>query len=389
MTSGTTVAQILGQLLDDWDMRFQDPSIQKTKGKHPKWFIRPVVPIYTGGAIVSRQKVLTLGRCAEMTRKEAERAKQAKMAEINGGSALITAQVKVSDLIAEFQRVRLPLLAASTQEKYAAHLRNHVGLLGDMQLFEVTPQFVQGWLLSLKLGGWAKLDVKNLLSAMFEQARKWRLWSEANPIADVDLPRLEEKREKRIPSEDQIRRLRVALDCCGAVASGVSGPDVRLMLDVAMLTGWRVSEILGLRTDAIDGEVLEVRRTWIRGELRDTPKTRAGRRRNWVGPMAAELKARARFGFVFCGDDEVPPDDRDIQQHILRPCAEAAGCYWPGFGFHVFRRLNNTYRQQAGATLPEVMRAMGHTSAAMTAHYTVTDLDRERAVVGKIQGRVQ
>lgn len=381
--------QTIRQLLDDWAMRFQDPSIQKTGGRNPKWFIRPVVPVLSGGAIVKRQKVITLGRCAEMSRKQAERAKQARMAEINGGAGLITAQVKLSDVIAEFRRVRLPLLASSTQEKYAAHLRNHVGLLGEMQLFEITPQFVQGWLLTLKLSGWARLDVKNLLSALFEQARKWRMWDGANPIADVDLPRLEEKREKRIPNEDQIRRLRSTLDCCGAVASGVSGPDVRLMLDVAMLTGWRVSEILGLRTDAIDGEVLEVRRTWIRGELRDTPKTRAGRRRNWVGPLASELKARARFGFVFCGADEVPPDDRDIQQHILRPCAEACGCYWPGFGFHTFRRLNNTYRQQAGATLPEVMRAMGHTSAAMTAHYTAVDLDRERAVVGKIQGRLQ
>lgn len=381
--------QQIRKIIDDWGMRFQDPSLRKTAGRNPKWYIRPVVPVLQNGAIVKRQKVITLGRVAEMSPKDAARAKQARMAEINGGAGLITAQVRLGDVIREYQRLRLPLLASSTQAKYAAHLRNHVGMLADLQLHEITPQMVQAWIVGLKLGGWARLDVKNLMSALFETARKWRLYEGSNPMADVELPRLEERREKRIPSEEQIKRLRAALDCCGAVASGVRGPDVRLMLDVAMLTGWRVSEILGLRVDAIDGEVLEVRRTWIRGELRDTPKTRAGRRRNWVGPLAHELRQRARHGFVFCGADGVPPDDRDIQQHILRPCAEACGCYWPGFGFHSFRRLNNTYRQQAGATLPEVMRAMGHTSAAMTAHYTATDLERERAVVVEIKGRVQ
>ena len=52
------------QILEDWGMRFQDPSIQKTRGKNPKYFIRPVVPEWTENGIERRQKVITLGRCA-------------------------------------------------------------------------------------------------------------------------------------------------------------------------------------------------------------------------------------------------------------------------------------------------------------------------------------
>ena len=378
------------QILDDWSMRFQDPSIYTSKGKHPKWQIRPVVPVLGLNGREAKQKVITLGRVGEMSRKQAEREKQRIMAEINGGQALINGQIKLREVVEKFQRSRLPLLAASTRDKYEAHLRNHVYLLGDFTLRELTPELLQSWLIGLKQKTGAPLaentrtDVKNLLSAIFEQARRWRLWESLNPLRDVDLPKLTLKREKRIPTEEQVRRLLDALDCCGATADGTTGADVRLMVEVIIACGWRISEVLGLKHDAIRGEVIEMRRRWYRGDLTECGKTGASTRSNYIGPLAATLAARPGE-FVFAG----PPDDRALVQHILRPCAKAVGCYWEGFGFHSFRRLNNTWRQQAGATTGEVMRALGHTKPTMTAAYTVLEEERERVVVEKIRGRVQ
>lgn len=378
------------QILEDWGMRFQDPSIFRSRGKHPKWQIRPVVPILGPEGRIARQKVITLGRCSEMTEKQAQREKQRIMAEINGGQALICGQIKLAEVVEKFRRSRLPLLASSTRGKYEAHLRNHVAKLSDFALRELTPELLQGWLIGLTLADGkpmsenTRTDVKNLLSALFEQARRWRIWTEPNPLHDVDLPRLTAKREKRIPTEEQVRRLLDALDCCGATADGIHGSDVRLMVEIIIASGWRISEVLGLKRDAISGETIEMRRRWYRGDLVECGKSEASTRRNYIGPLAATLAERGGE-FVFAG----PPDDRAIMQHILRPCAKAVGCYWPGFGFHSFRRLNNTWRQQAGATTGEVMRALGHTRPTMTVSYTVLEQEREKLVVEKIRGRVQ
>jgi hypothetical protein len=55
---------------------------------------------------------------------------------------------------------------------------------------------------------------------------------------------------------------------------------------------------------------------------------------------------------------------------------------------HSFRRLNVTWRQQAGATPAEAQKAAGHGSLDMTFLYTQTEEAREREHVGKIMERL-
>ena len=382
-----TLPQTIAQILDNWGMRYQDPSITQTRGKHPKWIIRPVVPILTATGYERCHKTITLGRVADMTPKQAAREKQRVMAEINGGGSVITAQVKLSELVTRYREARLPMLASSTQAKHSAHLRNHIAELETLTLMELSPALVQSWLMKKDIAPATRADLRNLLSALFEQARRWRMWEGENPITLVDIGRMSAVRDKRIPTEAEVRRLREALDCCGSVTRGVRGPDVRLMLDVVIATGWRISEVLGLKQDAIHGETLEVRRRWHRGDWSETLKTAAGRRRNWVGLLADEL--RGRGDVVFAAADGNPPDDRDLNQHILRPCAVAIDCYWQGFGFHSFRRLNVSWRAEAGAHPFEIAAAAGHSRVDMSLHYAVAGKDREVDVGEKIRRRVQ
>jgi len=82
--------------------------------------------------------------------------------------------------------------------------------------------------------------------------------------------------------------------------------------------------------------------------------------------------------YIFTRKDGRPLADRDLQQHVFRPAAEAVGIYFEGFGLHVFRSLNVTGRQQAGATPIEAQKAAGHGSLDMTLLYTATERDRER-----------
>jgi hypothetical protein len=55
---------------------------------------------------------------------------------------------------------------------------------------------------------------------------------------------------------------------------------------------------------------------------------------------------------------------------------------------HVFRRLNITWRQEAGATPFEAQKAAGHAKPDTTWLYTITDEERERAHVEQIWNRI-
>jgi hypothetical protein len=73
---------------------------------------------------------------------------------------------------------------------------------------------------------------------------------------------------------------------------------------------------------------------------------------------------------------------------VFRRAAEAVGIYFEGFGMHTFRRLNITWRQEAGATPFEAMRAAGHSKPETTWLYTITDSEREKQHVETILARI-
>ena len=80
-------------------------------------------------------------------------------------------------------------------------------------------------------------------------------------------------------------------------------------------------------------------------------------------------------------------DDRDILQHFLRPAAEKLGLYYPGFGFHSFRREAVTaLANEIG--VPQTMKAAGHSKADMTLLYTLDDFEKQSAGIRHFQQQV-
>jgi integrase len=160
------------------------------------------------------------------------------------------------------------------------------------------------------------------------------------------------------------------------------------------VAGLRVSEVLGLQPGDVDAELetLRVERRQHRGDI-DDPKTQASQRVREIGAFARELlryaAGKAIDQFIFVRKDGELIDDRDLQQHIFRPAAEAVGIYVEGFGMHVFRSLNITWWQEVGATPIEAQKAAGHSSLNMTFLYTQTEKERERQHVGRILERVK
>jgi integrase len=204
----------------------------------------------------------------------------------------------------------------------------------------------------------------------------------------VKIGRMKAKRSKRIPDGADLGKFLEAIPDTRLI----NGDGARLIVITACAAGLRISEVLALTPADVDmnNETLRVDRRWRRGD-EDQPKSEASKRLRQIGGLAAVLQAyaggKSAHEYIFTRDG-IPLDDRDLQRDVFRPTAEAVGIYYEGFGMHVFRRLNVTWRQQEGATPVEAQKAAGHSSLDMTMLYTQTEDDRERDHVGRILERL-
>ncbi|MGC4051001.1 MAG: tyrosine-type recombinase/integrase [Paludibaculum sp.] len=372
-------------------MRYQDPQIE-TKGTRRKYYeIRPYVPIVKDGKIIRDRKRIRLGWCDEITLRQAKAEKQQIMATLNCGRGVVQAQIPMRELIRKFRDARIPQLASSTQEKYLSHIANHIEpCLGELRLVDIDRPTIETWLNHKETLSWAtKLDLRNIVSALFTAAIEWRLWDGVNPAQGARVGQRSDVRPRKILEAADLGRFLSALpDTVYCPAQGV-----RLMVLLAVGAGLRVSEVMGLKWEDIDWGrgLLTVSRRWRRGDL-SGGKTAASRRIRQIGPLIEELRLwqkRSKFQEYLFGDpNKYMPDDRDLQQHVFRPTAKELGIYFPGFGMHSFRRMSITWRQECGATPIEAMRGAGHTKIDMTMLYTVTDAEREREQVQKMMERI-
>lgn len=417
--AGSSLAIIKSILEDTLMKKWQDPPIEiRGKAPHQYYEIRPYVPRPGSHGLKPQRKRIALGYCAETTMRKAQARKQEIMAPINAGKFILQAQIRFSELVEKYRDARLPKLGAATRSKYESYIANHIlPVFGGSELADIDRQSIEAWLVNegkphshelwagsitgpdaesrtrgalrleakqySGLGSAALQDARNILSAIFTAAADWGLWQGQNPCQGVKLGRVTERREKRIPSAADLQLFLAAIpETCILPAD-----TCRLMVLTAVVSGLRVSEVLGLEPADIGPGTLTVKRRWHRGDM-GPAKTAASNRIRQIGPLAEQLRTLGSGKhYIFEREPGGLPDDRDLQQHIFRPAAEAVGIYFEGFGMHTFRRLSISWRQEAGATPFEAMKAAGHAKPDMTFLYTITDQAREREHVQAILNR--
>lgn len=372
MTSVSTQAILRGILSDDMPRRFQNPKLEVRRDvKRPYYFIRVFVPGPNG----KRRRVnQAIGFCDDITRKEAMKLRGEAIDAVNAGRMMTQAQARFRDLIQQFLTARVPQVGAGTQAKYRSIIENHIlPAFGDKRLCDITRQDIEAWLTGKAEDGlswWTRDGIRGTMASIFSAARDWNLWNGPSPTVGVRIGKKREAREKRSVTADQLRAILAAL------------PDqTRFMVLIAVMMGLRISEICGLQWGDIDfaAGTLTVKRRWYRGDL-DEPKTQASERTRQLGPLVQEFERRRQpGGFIFADENGRPLDERFVLWYELRPVLRRLGLYYPGFGWHAFRRLNVTWRQTVGGATPlEAQKAAGHASLDMSLLYTLNDAERER-----------
>lgn len=383
----------------DMPKRYQDPKLQKrTDVSNHFWFIRVRVP---DPSRKMGRRVIKLGFVSEMNAKQAKEARVEALQAINAGLLFVQARKKFREVVKVYMDTRIAQLGIAAAKRYTGSIKKHIlPAFGDRQLADIDRAMVEAWLIGKErdgLGYWSRWGLRGILSVIFEAAKEWKFWTGENPAHGARIGR--ETSVRGLQQKEPLKAAEIQ-----AILVAVS-PDTSLMILIGSLLGLRISETMGLRWLDIDFEAgtVTIRRRWYRGDLAEETKSESGRRTLKLGPLVGDLRNRypgphLRERFIFLGEDgENPPDERDILRYELRPALKRLKLHYPGMGWHAFRRLSITWRQQAGATPFEAQKAAGHASMEMTLAYTLVDLDRQEehttkmydAIMGRAEGPKQ
>lgn len=385
-TSPHRLALIRGMLSDEELMprKYQNPKLEVREDVgRPFYFVRVSLKKMTDAGPVRKRKVEFIGWVDETPKKTALKRRAEIIEVVNSGRVLMQSQLRFKDLCDRFLAARVPQLGFAAQSRYRTQIANHIlPAFGDMKLCEIDGSKIEEWLRgkSGSLGWWSRIDLKGIMSAIFTAAKGWKLWDGDNPTLGVRIGKKRLVREKRLLKIEEFRILLGALE-----------DREKFIVLIMFGLGLRISETLGLRWSDIDfhAKTITVQRRWYRGDLSEEGETKsdASNATMQLGPsMLQEFQNRfpgnhRRGQFVFVGEDgHAPPDDRDLLREEFRPVLRKLKLYYSGFGWHAFRRLHITWRQQIGGATPlEAQRAARHSSLDMTYLYTLSDANRETA----------
>ncbi len=280
------------------------------------------------------------------------------------------------------------LLAKPTRDKYIIHLEQRiVPQWGDRRLCEIKPDEVQQWLFKT-CDSWHMMnDLRGIMSGIYTKAEEWGYWPEGrrNPISRVKIGEKWSVRPERILTEEETVK----------VLARLSDPNL-LVLETAIATGARISELLGLKWRHVDlesGVVRIVQRNW-RGDI-DDPKSKTSKRPLTLGYLVDRYRAKAaadnakadNWVFVRTDGSGLPLWDSGVRQALKRAAADE-GCDFPGLGPHSLRRANITWRQEVGASSIEASKIAGHSTVRMTEEYTKIQISRQAETTRLIQERL-
>jgi integrase len=261
------------------------------------------------------------------------------------------------------------------------HLRPAFGT-DDLGRLSESPERFERYAAEKLAAGRSSKSVRNdlgLMKQIFKAARRWR-WVTENPLDLIELPPLEQAETETLTTTE----IAGLLNAYRLKADTEDQEErwwwdtARRMTVVALSTGLRRGELLGLRWADIDllEKQLHVRQAFVLGEM-TTPKSRAGRRTVPLGPVAVEaLEEQFRASYygtedsiVFCHAALGTPIDASKLSGYARTAMKAAGIEKPFRVWHGLRHTALTETAAAGVPPMFVQAKAGHAQGSTTERY--------------------
>jgi integrase len=379
--------------------RVQHPQVKPRKDRQgwPWVFRYRADEVQPDGSVKTLRKFCEIGPSkgeGAITKKQAEVERDKVLAKLNAPAPEVAVQQVASTGVALFGAVahlyeegylaRQNQIARPTREKEEFYIREYlVPKWGAVRLSQIQPKAVEDWLHTTFDSWWTMHGVRAIMTRIFNYAEGHGLWEEGkrSPSSRAKLGKKRHKRERRILSFEETARVLARLE-----------DTVRLIIEICIATGARISEVLGLIWRNVDleaGTIKIEQRVWHQDVGR--PKSEGSKRVLGIGDLVDRLRIRAAEdgtpeAFVF-QQKRVPGKplwDSGIRD-ALHQAAEAEGCDFEGLGPHSFRRANITWRQQVGGSAIEASKIAGHSDLEMTGDYTFVTPERQNELTRRIQ----
>ena len=297
--------------------------------------------------------------------------------------------------------VVLPLMASTTPNRYRGVIKNYLNSrFSQLPLRELTPLAIQRFLSgldSLDLAHESKDKIRDVLSSILGSAVRFNLLVK-NPVEGAKLPPPRKgKRSKRYVEPIQFARL-VEL---------ISEPYATMVF-VAVFTGLRVSEVIGLRWRNVHSDSISVEERFCRGDF-GPPKSEASAATIAVNSAVIErifrlktltVEMKAGRAVRKCavvksdGPDDLvfqslvkgsPMRDNNILTRHIKPAAAKLGLDF--VNWRCLRTTHATWLKMAGADVKDAQAQMRHSRASTTLDiYQQFVPESQRKVVDRLTG---
>ena len=328
------------------------------------------------------KKRLRKYRSVEGTKKEAERAVRAFIAEIEKGMYVTDTKITVHEWVDTWLEVYIePNVSPTTLSRYQGMIKRYIKpLLGQIQVQKLTTLAVQAWVNGLKTSPvsgkpMAVATIKHayhVLKGSMDKAVLAGIISRS-PCVGIMLPK-GQKKPPVVYNEEQIKQLIAA----------AKGTEMELIIDIELCLGLRRGELLGLQWQDIDWENNQIHivhnRVVVDGKsvVKD-PKTESSCRTVDVPEQLIQklhkhkLKCwanRLRMGEMYTATDYiiVHPDGKPIYPEYVSQMFTKlqVKANLPKCRFHDLRHLCASIMLMQGVNVKVAKEHLGHKDSSTT-----------------------
>jgi integrase len=271
-----------------------------------------------------------------------------------------------------------PNLRETTWEVCEGHVRNHFEAFNDLKLNRITTATVEKYITDRQKKGMNIGTLRKVLVTL-NQILRYSVrhrYIDHNPLNDAERPRATGNGEM----QDSLAIL--TRDQAGLLLQRTEDQKHRMLFMLAIFTGARQGELLGLKWEDIDrqGGQVHFQRTFNNGRF-FSPKTGKSNRKVTIGPVAlTELKKwklacpKSELNFVFPNEAGGPIDHHNLVNRNFKPALKNAGL--PSIRFHDLTHTYASIRLDGGDSIAEVSEDLGHSRPTVTLNVYTHKLKR-------------
>jgi len=381
--------------------RFQDPR-PKRRGKW--WEIQVRRDDFVGGQLRRRKTRVRIAP-ATVPEREARKIAAEYLRPQNQGLELIGSATNFSEYVENtYKSLLMPLMAKTTQERTRGVIANYlVPEFGKLSLRDLTPLTLQRYFSGMAaspLAHESRDKIKDVLSSILGSAVQYGLLVK-NPVEGIRLPADKRGKRKTKPhvTPEQFKQLVELIP-----------EPYATMVFVAVWTGLRVSELIGLRWEDVGTDSLIIDERYCRGDW-DAPKSEASNatigvercvieRIGCLKQLTVDVKAGRAVRHYKVVKSDRPKDlvfqsvmtgaamrDNNILTRHIKPAARKLGLPW--INWRCLRTSHATWMVEAGANPKDVQGQMRHSRISTTMDiYAQFVPESQRRVLAKMSAMV-